>query len=399
MCSMERKKVLILQFNMELGGAESSLLGLLDAFDYSQCDVDLFLYAHEGGLLPLVNPQVRLLPVNTSYLALTKSISQNFKSGKLGIAAARSFAKLRSRFAKGPLRLGHNYKQYFHKLCMPFLPQIRGEYDLAISFNDPHFIIGKKVNAKVKMAWFHTNASRVAFCDTIEKEMWSLSDYVVNVSDDCKKAFDEKHPYLKNQSIVMENILSKSLICKRSEAFTVFEEMPLDGSRKLLTIGRFSYAKRMDEIPAICKRVRELGCNVKWYLIGFGSDEELIRQKIVEEKMQDFVVILGKKENPYPYIKACDLYVQPSRYEGKSVAVREAQILQKPVVITNYATAGSQLRDGFDGVIVPMDVEGCARGIAAVLKDKTLLQSLTENIKKGDYTNAGEIEKLYDLMK
>ena len=140
------------------------------------------------------------------------------------------------------------------------------------------------------------------------------------------------------------------------------------------------------------------GCNVKWYLIGYGGDEALIRQRIQDAGMEERVIILGKKENPYPYIKACDLYVQPSRYEGKSVTVREAQILNKPVVITSYATSASQLEDGVDGVIVPMDNEGCAAGIAAVLRDEALRQKLTENTKIRDYTNAGEIEKIYRLL-
>ena len=114
--------------------------------------------------------------------------------------------------------------------------------------------------------------------------------------------------------------------------------------------------------------------------------------------MEDRVIILGKKENPYPYLKACDLYVQPSRYEGKAVTVREAQMLCKPVVITRYATSASQLEDGVDGVIVPMDNEGCAEGIAAVIRDEKLRQKLIKNTKARDYTNAKEIQKIYRVM-
>ena len=110
------------------------------------------------------------------------------------------------------------------------------------------------------------------------------------------------------------------------------------------------------------------------------------------------MIILGKKENPYPYIKACDIYLQPSRYEGKSVAVREAQAMNKPVIITNYVTAQSQLKDGEDGIIVPMDIQGSVEEICAVIRDKKLRQVLIENTKKNDYTNAGEIRKLYKIL-
>ena len=387
-----------MHFNMELGGAESSLLGLLDTFDYDRCSVDLFLYAHEGGFMSLINPNVRILPEMKAYRALTESVRENFKQGLYGIGTARIIAKVRSKLSRGALHRGHNYKQYFHKLCVPFLPNLPGDYDLAISFIDPHYIIGKRVSARVKMAWFHTDASRIDFCDAIEKEMWGMSDYVVNVSEECKKAFDEKHGYLTNRSIVIENILSKSFVMKRSNEFSVRDEMPNAGSVKLLSIGRFSNPKNFDNVPDICRRILEAGLDIKWYLIGYGGDEPLIRRKIAEAGMEDRVIILGKKENPYPYIKACDLYVQPSRYEGKAVTVREAQMLCKPVVITRYATSASQLEDGVDGVIVPMDNEGCAKGIAAVLQNEKLRQHLIENTRNKDYTNAREIEKIYQVM-
>lgn len=115
--------------------------------------------------------------------------------------------------------------------------------------------------------------------------------------------------------------------------------------------------------------------------------------------MQNRVIILGKKENPYPYIKMCDIYVQPSRYEGKCVAVREAQMLGKPVIITNYATSGSQLEDGVDGIIVPMDNKGCADKMAEVLINTTLKKKIVENVRQRDYTNAKEIEKINRLIK
>lgn len=393
-----KKRILVIHFNMELGGVESSLLGLLDTFDYDKYSIYLFLYAHEGGMMPLINANVNILPEMSKYRALTESIQENFKQGLFAIGMARIMAKVRSGLSTGSLHSGHNYKQYFHKLCIPYLPDIPGDYDLAISFNDPHYIIGKKVSAKVKMAWFHTDALRMDFCDNIEKEMWGMSDYVVNVSEECKDVFDRKHPYLTNRSIVIENILPKSFVIERSNAFTVETEMPNDGSIKILSIGRFSNPKNFDNVPDVSRRVLETGLDIKWYLIGYGGEEALIRQRIAEAGMEDHVIILGKKENPYPYIKACDLYVQPSRYEGKAVTVREAQILCKPVVITRYATSASQLEDGMDGIIVPMDNGGCADGIVRLLKDPERMQRLSAACARRDYTNAGEVEKLYQLI-
>ena len=168
----------------------------------------------------------------------------------------------------------------------------------------------------------------------------------------------------------------------------------------LLSIGRFCTAKNYDNVPDITRRMIKGGVkDLKWHIIGYGGDETLIRQKIAESGMEKHVILLGKKENPYPYIKACDIYVQPSRYEGKSVTVREAQMLGKPVAVTAYPTAASQINDGIDGVIVLLDNEGCARALAEFIKDNDKQRSLIEYCKNNDFSNVSEVEKIYNLLK
>lgn len=141
----------------------------------------------------------------------------------------------------------------------------------------------------------------------------------------------------------------------------------------------------------------EKGCSVKWYIIGYGADEQLIKEKIRQCGVERHVILLGKKVNPYPYIESCDLYVQPSRAEGKAVTVREAQMLCKPVAIANFATAKSQLTDGVDGMIVPMDNNGCAQALEKLLDDPESLRRLGENCAQADYSNRAEVEKIYRL--
>ena len=114
--------------------------------------------------------------------------------------------------------------------------------------------------------------------------------------------------------------------------------------------------------------------------------------------MEDHVIILGKKTNPYPYIKACDIYIQPSRYEGKSVTVREAQILCKPVIVTNYTTAPSQIKDGIDGVIVPMENAKCADGIVDFIKNKDLQSKIIDYLQTHHYGNEEEVEIIYKVL-
>ena len=112
----------------------------------------------------------------------------------------------------------------------------------------------------------------------------------------------------------------------------------------------------------------------------------------------DCVKLLGKKENPYPYIANCDIYVQPSRYEGKSVTVREAQILGKPVIITNYPTAKSQVKDGVDGIICNINNDSIAEAIYNLAQNKETQIEISNYLASHDYGNENEVEKIYELL-
>lgn len=395
------KKILIIHSDMELGGAETSLLGLLYSLDYSRVSVDLFLYQQGGELLPMLPPQVHLLPEDPRYKALVSPIEEAIRKGHLCIATARVWAKVVTRIRNRRSHFtdyGYVLKSRAHAYATRFLPSLQGTYDLAISFNDPHWILARKTDAPEKLGWFHTDFSKITPDESMEERSWAGCTRIVTVSEACKDAFDRGHPTLLDRSIVIENILAKPFIEKQVAAFSPEEEMPEDGCIRLLSVGRFCEAKNFDNVPDITKRLLAMGLNVKWYLIGYGGDEALIRQKIAEAGMAGRVIILGKKENPYPYIAACDLYVQPSRYEGKCVTVREAQLLEKPVVIARYQTSACQLQDGVDGAIVPQDNQGCAEGIAALLRDPEKMQQLSRTCATMDHTNAAEVEKIYRLI-
>lgn len=395
-----KKKIFIFSHAMEIGGAERALLGLLNSIDYSKYEVDLFLLKHSGELMPLISKQVNLLPEISQYSAIMKPMVLALKEGQIKVVLGRLCGKLKAKLydIKHTLNRSAVAIEYSHKHTVKYLPKINNEhYDIAISFLTPHYIVSEKVNADKKFAWIHTDYSTIELDVKSELAMWSKFDNIVSISDDVTRAFLSTFPSLENKIVKIENILSKDFIEEQADLFNVENEMTGD-SVKLLSIGRFCEAKNFDNVPEIVSIIKSKGIDFRWYIIGYGADENLIKSKIAQYNMEDTVIILGKRENPYPYIKACDIYVQPSRYEGKCVAVREAQILNKPVIITNYASSKSQLQDGFDGVIVPMDNQGCADGIVKVIDDKDLQNQLIENTKKTDYTNSKEIEKLYKLI-
>ena len=397
---MQKKKVLFIMPSMFIGGAERSLLGILDSFDYSKYDVSLFLYRHEGEFLKYIPKQVKLIPEIKQYTTFDVPIRQLMFSSKFPFGCARIIGKIakqiHSRLSSEPIGVWMNM-QYTSRFLLPLLPEIPGVYDLAVMFLGIGDVLAKKVKAKTKITWNHTDYTTLNPNRRYDLKIFEEIDYVASVSEEATEQLLKVYPSIKEKTITIENILSIRFLQKQAKE-AVFDISSKDNSTVLLSIGRFTYAKNFDNIPSICKRMMEKGISIKWYLIGYGGDENLIKEKIEESKMQQYVIVIGKKINPYPYINACDIYVQPSRFEGKCVTVREAQILNKPVVITNYATSSSQLTDGFDGVIVPMNTEECAEGIAKVIRDKELQKRLIENTKKSDYSNQEEIEKIYQLI-
>jgi glycosyltransferase involved in cell wall biosynthesis len=400
---MESKKnILIIHPSMYIGGAERALLGLLHAFDYEKYSVDLLLLRHKGEFFSQIPKQVNILPYNPQYDVFEEPIKNLLLSKRFLYGVLRVLSKIELFFyckSKNKKRNVWIAKQYAHKYLLPFLPTVSKQYDLAINFLSIPSILVYKVKATIKAAWIHTDYDRIVANERMDVVLYEQMDYIVNVSDDCNALFLKHYPQYAHKAIVIENILSPEFIRlqadEKEENHDITKE---EGITTVCSIGRFGYAKRFDEIPVIAKLLIEKGHNIKWYIIGYGNDEDLIRSKIAETGMLENVFILGKKENPYPYIKACDVYVQPSRFEGKAVTVREAQILRKPVVITAFSTSASQLRDGIDGIIVPMDNEGCAQGIKSLIEDKKLQEKLIENCKNSNFGNEKEVKKIYKLV-
>lgn len=425
--------ILIIMHYLEIGGAETALIGMLNALNKNRVDVDLFLHDHRGEMMQFIPDWVNILPTIKSYTMLERPIREVLKAGCWGIAAARLWAKIVSRRcykASGSTLPNSSEFHYMAKYTTPLLPMINPQttYDVIISFLAPHQIGLSRVNAHRRVAWIHTDYTKIWVDAKDELPVWSDYDRIASISNDVTKTFLQTFPSLvgTNKIVQIENILSPAFVRQRADMENVEDELEYFGGVKILSIGRFCKQKNFDEIPEICKqlikemtrllsvgrfseaknydnvpdicrRMVETGVDVKWFIIGFGGDEQLIREKVAETGMQEHVIILGKRSNPYPYIKACDIYVQPSRYEGKSVTVREAQMLCKPVVVTNYPTASSQIRNGIDGVIVPMNNEGCARGLADVISNKALQQRLIEYLKCHDYGNEKEVEKIYRI--
>ena len=401
-----KARILIAIHYLEIGGAEISLIGLLHASDYSKYDVDLFVYSHRGELMGLVPEAVNILPEIPEYAQIERPMKDVLKDGYWRIVLKRLLARLRFNHylkTRHPKDRGAVFG-YIADAVTPILASLEyyGEYDLAISFLTPHNIVADKVFAKKKVAWIHTDYCSTDIDQQLELPVWAKFDHIVSISDKVGENFVSVFPSLDRKLIRIDNILSPQFVRERADLVpleVIEDEMPKnDKLINLLSVGRFCYAKNYDNIPDICRRIIGSGVSVRWYIIGYGGDESLIRSKIVESGMEEHVIILGKKSNPYPYMKACDIYVQPSRYEGNSVTVREAQILCKPVIVSDYPTSKNQIKDLVDGIIVPMGNDKCADRIAGYIQDKEMLGDIVNYLKCHDYGNEKEIEKLYELI-
>lgn len=402
-----KKRIFIAIHYLEIGGAETSLIGLLRCLDYSLYDVDLMVYSHQGELMKYIPKEVNLLPEIPAYAYIERPMKETLLAGQLGILIGRLVGRIKYEYylKKANIKSSRSIFQYITNGIEPFLPSLKNleTYHLAISFLTPHNIVLRKVNAQKKICWIHTDYSKISINKELEYPIWKGYDQIISISPDVTKAFLKTFPSLKEKIVEIENILSPQFIHKRANEIPqekIAKEMSQSSQNALilLSIGRFMEAKNFDNIPTICKILLSLGHSIKWYLIGYGIDETLIRKRIQEEQMENYVIILGKKENPYPYIKRCNIYVQPSRYEGKSITVREAQILHKPVIITNYPTANSQIKHEIDGYIVPLSNKECAEGIGNFIQNKPLQQNIISYLQQNDYGNENEISKIDNFL-
>jgi glycosyltransferase involved in cell wall biosynthesis len=391
------QKLLIASFDMEVGGVERSLISLLHHLNYERFETDIMLYSHTGDFMQMLPKTPNLLKEIKEYKTFRMPIGRIFKEGFLPIGLARLLAKTRASLQISQEK-GYKQMQYMWEYALPFLPKLEKTYDMAISFLWPHYFVAKKVNAKKKIAWIHTDFSTVDTDMNKDIKMWQSFDYIVAVSEACKQAFVTKYPALKKKVVVIENIHAPEVI--RALAKEPIRHPMLDDSRfKIVTVARLSHAKGIDQAVRAMKIVRDRGYqDIAWYVVGYGGDEAMIKDLIQQYQLEDAFILVGKQLNPYVFIEAADLYVQPSRYEGKAVTVSEAQILGKPVLITNYPTANSQLTDGVDGMICDLSIEGIANGIELLYQKPELRVRLSRNCKNRDYQNHQELEKLYALV-
>lgn len=397
---MKKPRVFINMHYLELGGAERALIGLLNAIDTEKVEVDLFVNQHTGAFMPLIPKKINLLPEIPAYSAIERPMKDIFIEGHWRVLFGRLLGKWRLKryWHRIHVKKDASYTQFAFDGVISFLPSLKhlGHYDMAISFLDPPHIVQDKVDADIKLEWIHTDWSSHTVNRELVATRWAKNDYIVSISSAVTEQFLKVFPQFKEKILEIQNILSPEFVRQQAELNEGIDELNPEGFT-ICSVGRISYVKNFDSIPHVAKLLKEKGLKFHWYIVGPGNHADIDKVSAANG-VEDVVHFVGAKSNPYPWMKACDLFMQPSRIEGNSVTVCEAQILGKPVIVTNYPTAKSQIQDGVDGVICPMSVEGIVEAIFSLANDKKKQERISGYLLSHDFGNEQEVKKLYTLL-
>lgn len=383
--------------NLHVGGAEKALISLLQTIDYELYEVDLYLFKKEGLFLNQVPKEVTILEQPKLYpyfdMSIKAAIIENLKHFRFNVIWNRIQVGIIFKTEKRPAVREQKSWKYIKNCIKP----LEKEYDAAIGYlqNTPNFFCVDKVTAKKKIGFIHTDYLQAKMDRLIDRPYFSKLDTIVTVSEECKEVLVERFPWVKKKFIVMRNIVSSTLIKKLSnEPIEV-----LDGETTVLTIGRLVQVKGYDLIMQAVRNLKLKGIsNFKWYILGEGPMRRELDMMIFKYQLQENFVFLGIKENPYPYLKQVDFVVQASRYEGKSIAIDEAKILCKPIVVTNFPTAKDQITHNENGIICDIHPQSIADSVEMMINNPELRNQLISTLSKGNHGSEDEINLFYKII-
>jgi len=358
------KKVLFVIESLHLGGAEKSLLTLLHNLDYNKLEVDLMIFK-DGGIFQKLVPK----PINLilkSYPNLTFKDRFLFKVSKLIYKSKYHAAQL------------------FWKIINPKLESHTSEYDIAIAYNQGFstYYVENKIQAQKKYAWLNTDYQKAGYAIKFDFPIYQSFKKIVAVSEEAKQSLkNELSSINKDLNIEVIKDISDETIIKKQGKETLETELKKTAIN-IVTVARLVKYKGLHLAIESCKILIENGHKINWYVIGEGIERDKLKALIKEYQLENHFFLLGAKENPYPYIKACDIYVQTSLFEGLGLTVIEASILEKPIVCTNFSTAFSIIKQNETGLICEMDSDSISQNIEELIQNRVLKEKFIENLQK-----------------
>ena len=391
-----KKNIIFIILSLQSGGAEKSLVNLLNEINSNEYNIDLLLFRKKGIFLTQTPDYVNILDVPPIVDALYNQ--EKLKSGfELCVRVYKAFATVfsslfeKAKSARGAFR----WKFFYQKV----IPSLKKEYDIAVAYleGEPtYFCIDKIPNAKKKIVWVHNDYKSSGFPKKYDESYFTRADKIVSVSNECAEILRREFPLLRDKIIGLNNINSSTVIRRRA-----VEYVPEDLNFRtpiILSIGRLMNQKGFDMAVEAAAILKARGYLFHWYVIGEGELRISLEKQILKLGLEGYFILMGLRENPYVYLNSCNVFVQSSRYEGKSVVLDEAKILSKPIVVTNYDTVEDQIYNEKEGIIVEMTPKGIAEGIMRFLDNPELEEKITNFLRNHEYGNQAEIKRYEQIF-
>lgn len=378
---------------MIVGGIEKSLISMINSMPKEKFAISVLVMKRGGQLLHHLPKEVKVKEIFGDEKTTLEKIRKYLMKGNfLQILKTILYTILLKRGSKS------SFEENLHYSNM--LPLERAKYDIAISYYTPASLpviyTIKNINAKIKIAWIHGDVAEYPNSLPKYKGMYEKFHHIFGVSNYTVLKFINLFPHLSKKTSLFYNIINEEKIeLLASKKINYFNSTT---GINLLTVGRLEYEKGQDIIPSVLKQLLTAGYNVCWYCIGDGSLREELEIKINKLNLKKHLILLGTKDNPYPYIKNCDIYIQPSRHEAYCMTVAEARVFNKPIVITKTG-ASEQIINGKNGLIVRFDERELYPAIKQLLDKKELRKIFEQNLRNQTIDSANEIEKLYKVIK
>ena len=391
-----KKKILFVIPNLGAGGAEKSLVNLLHEFNYEKYEVHLFMMAQTGLFISHLPKEVIVLPESPAYQIFSKRFPVALMTFVFQGEFKLFWNKIRFTFFNRVIKNRILAEQKNWKFLKPFFESFPQKYDVAIGYleKNANYIVADCVKADKKIGYIHNDYQTMGMFPKYDKRFFKDVHYIVSVSPNCVTTLQIMFPEFDQKFKLIENISSQKIINQLSKDDTALQLK----KNSIISIGRLSLQKNFELAIETAEVLMNRGYDFEWNIIGEGAQREKLEKLIVEKSLQGRVKLLGLLENPYPYIARSLIYVQPSKFEGKSIAIDEAKILLKPIVATNFPTVFDQITHGETGLISEMNSTALADHIERVLIDKNLRRGFADNLSGENWGIEDEVQKLYDLI-
>lgn len=337
------EKIVFALPNMALGGTEKSLLSLLDTLSEDDYDVTILLFRKEGELLDQIPDWVKVKELSEYELIMRDFNESPFKLAPEYLKQKRPIRAFNILFRHIVFRLTKNRYSYFKYVLKNF--NYTEPFDIAVAYLGPYDLLTAYVlfciNAKEKIQWIHFDVSKYVFNKNTSGSLYKNYDKINVVSEGARNSLICILPEYKNKTYYVRNKISEKRLKEMAMLGSGFEDN-FSGTR-IITVGRLSEEKGQDIIPEIANMLKDKGYDFRWYIIGEGDLSQTIKNNITKYQVEDFVVLLGARKNPYPFYNEADIYVQTSVHEGFCLTIAEAKAFDMPIISTEFEGAHEQL--------------------------------------------------------